>query len=92
MHFSSLFGDKFQSSRTQIKVLCHIRENEVISYTVFLCNRVTNLFYLGWTEILESQHQKFHIPRTPTQVSRIADRRFTVWATREAQLITPVYH
>ena len=35
MHFSRLFGDKFQISRTQIKVLCHIRENEVIPYTVF---------------------------------------------------------
>lgn len=66
MHFSSLFGDKFQISRIQIEVLCYTRENEVIAYTVFLCNRVTNLFYLGWPEILESQHQKCHIPRTPS--------------------------
>ena len=89
-----------QKEKDEYRVLTHIRVSEVAQSCPTLCDAIDyslpgssvhgifQAIVLEWIAISFSRGSSQ--PRAQTQVSRIVDRYFTVWATREV-LYTYIY-
>lgn len=87
MQFSAFFWTSSKVAESKLKVLCHIRENEVVSYTV-LC-----AIYLGWPEIFTVLASKVPYPEDPPQlVNHTTDQQKSLMYLLSARKVLSMPH